>query len=507
MSRRAKENVCNSEAIPVRLHCPFVNCEKFYKSRKHLNEHFRWHPSHKPDTLPSTRVRVTAKECAEKFLDDEANPYTRKLRVKELFQLLTDDELKQFALPRIANIVTLAEFLLQGTSNKDQVRQKLVELRNELCLHYSEFNSQFFQEPPPLDKREQLVEIVQSNLPHSCDWIIEMGNGAIFKDFIMPKIFRKEYSGFEEFSCGIVGSFGIGQKETQDILRNKWGKKLEMVIGINPILSKDKIFGKLNDQRQELLKKIGLELNVFEELVVGHVDVEKYITLFLSQTGTQSAINMPHNNMIIMDYTDGFPWLKWSRHFTGETSVRIKIIEPYNLMSTILTVALWLGNDDYETVKKCAEPVFKQLKDLQSVTHPLSGKEIKIFRRSCGDGKERRSSTGSSSAKSSYPIPEAPEHQSQLGDMKLVCSQPVWGVEETVVMEEQFQNTLNDKAPTKQKRREFAKQNLGNMGRHNICGTPLADFYPGTAHLGFRSAETLCLRIARIASGLYLILF
>ena len=68
-----------------------------------------------PILLPSTRVRVTAKECAEKFLDDEANPYTRKLRVKELFQLLTDDELKQFALPRIANIVTLAEFLLQGT--------------------------------------------------------------------------------------------------------------------------------------------------------------------------------------------------------------------------------------------------------------------------------------------------------------------------------------------------------------------------------------------------------
>ena len=169
MSRRAKENVCNSESIPVRLHCPFVNCEKFYKSRKHLNEHFRWHPSYKPDTLPSTRLHVTAKECAEKSLDDEANPYTRKLRVKELFQLQTDDELKHFAHPRVANIVTLEEFLLQGTLNKDQVHQKLVELRNELCLHYSEFNSQCFQEPPPLDKREQLVEIVQSNLPHSCD--------------------------------------------------------------------------------------------------------------------------------------------------------------------------------------------------------------------------------------------------------------------------------------------------------------------------------------------------
>ena len=82
----------------------------------------------------------------------------------------------------------------------------------------------------------------------------------------------------------------------------------------------------------------------------------------------------------------------------------------------------------------------------------------------------------------------------------------MWEVEETVVMEEQFQNALNDKAPNKQKRREFANQNLGNMGRHNVCGTPLADFHQGTAFLGFRSAETLCLRIPRIASGLYLIL-
>ena len=202
MSRQAKENACNSELIPVRLHCPFENCDKFYKNKKHLNEHFRLHPSHKPDTLATTRVRVTAKECAERFLADETNPYTRKLRVKELFLLLTDDELKQFALPRIANILTPVDFLLQGTSDINRVRQKLVELKNDLCLRYPELNSQFCH-VSPLDKREQLVEILQNNLPHSCDWIIEMGNGAIFKDVIMPKFFRKEYSAFREFSCGI----------------------------------------------------------------------------------------------------------------------------------------------------------------------------------------------------------------------------------------------------------------------------------------------------------------
>ena len=317
----------------------------------------------------------------------------------------------------------------------------------------------------------------------------------------MPCVFRKQHSAFMEFSCGIVGSLAIGQKETQDVLRNKWGKKLEGAIGINPILSKDEIFGHLNDTRQELLKQIGLEFNEFGEVVVGHVDIEKYISLFLTQPGTQSVINTPNNCLIVMDYTDGFPWLKWSRHFTGETSVRVKLIEPYNLLSTVLTVALWLGNDDYETTKRCGHAVYKQLKELKTIKHPLTGQEIKIIRRTCGDGKERRLSTGSSSAKSTYPIPEAPEHQSQLGDMKIICPEPVWTVSDAESCQKKFETELCGKAPTKEKRREFAKQNLGNTGRKNLNGTPLSECYPGTAHLGFRSAETLCLRIAKIAAG------
>lgn len=63
--------------------------------------------------------------------------------------------------------------------------------------------------------------------------------------------------------------------------------------------------------------------------------------------------------MIIMDYIDGFLWFKWFCYFIGEISVRIKIIELYNLMSIVLIVVFWLGNDDYDTVKKCIELVFK----------------------------------------------------------------------------------------------------------------------------------------------------
>lgn len=79
----------------------------------------------------------------------------------------------------------------------------------------------------------------------------------------------------------------------QDNLRNKWGKKLAAAIGINPILSKDAIFSTLNSTRTELLDKLGLQFNSFGEIVVGYIDIEKYITLFLSQSGVQSAICVP----------------------------------------------------------------------------------------------------------------------------------------------------------------------------------------------------------------------
>ena len=175
--------------------------------------------------------------------------------------------------------------------------------------------------------------------------------------------------------------------------------------------------------------------------------------------------------------------------------------QPYNLLSTVLTVALWLGNEDYKTTKKCGHAVYKQLKELKTIKHPLTGQEIKIIRCTCGDGKERRLSTASSSAKSTYPIPEVPEQQSQLGDTKIISPQPVWTVSDAESYHKTFETELCGKAPTKEKHREFAKRNLGITGRKNLNSTPLSEYYPGTAHLGFQSAETLCLQIAKIAAG------
>ena len=214
-----------------------------------------------------------------------------------------------------------------------------MQVQNELFMHYPEVQALFCPEPSLstgfYNQRQVLTETVQKNKPYSCNWLLKIDNGSFFKD-VMPCVFRKQHSAFMEFSCGTVGSLVIGQKETQDVLRNKWGKKLEWAIGMNPILSKDEIFCHLNDTGQELLKQIGLKFSEFGEMVVGHVDIEKYISLFLTQPGTQTVINTPNNCLILMDYTDGFPGQKWSCHFTGEPSVRVKLIEPYNLLSTVL---------------------------------------------------------------------------------------------------------------------------------------------------------------------------
>ena len=65
-------------------------------------------------------------------------------------------------------------------------------------------------------------------------------------------------------------------------------------------LSKEKKINNLNGTRQELLEKIGLNFNEFGELVVGYVDIENYITLFLSQSGVQSAVTTPTNSIMMV---------------------------------------------------------------------------------------------------------------------------------------------------------------------------------------------------------------
>lgn len=60
---------------------------------------------------------------------------------------------------------------------------------------------------------------------------------------------------------------------------------------------------------------------------------------------------------------------------------------------------------------------------------------------------------------------------------------------------------MGHKTDNAENRREFAKQNLGHMGRHNVTKTGLADFYPGIMHLAIRATETITHRIGQIAES------
>lgn len=162
-------------------------------------------------------------------------------------------------------------------------------------------------------------------------------------------------------------------------------------------------------------------------------------------------------------YGDLAPFLKWSRYYSGITSLRVKIVEPNNHLSLIITLAVYLGDDNYDNLKPCFQLLYKQLSKLKCVK--LYGKQISVlYRCVCvgGDGKQRREETGNSSAKSTYPVPECPEHKQQLGNMKIVCPEPVWSVEDTNMLATDYHNWLSGKPDSNVGRRQFAKLHRGN---------------------------------------------
>lgn len=132
---------------------------------------------------------------------------------------------------------------------------------------------------------------------------------------------------------------------------------------------------------------------------------------------------VPKEKLLVYHYIDAFPWMQWSKFFTGETAIRVKLVEPHNLLSCIVTVCSWLGPDNYNHVSNLGRETLQQLSSLKSVYHPILKKNIEVIVRGVADGCQRRSITGSSSASSCYPIPESPEHQKQLGDMRVICNE------------------------------------------------------------------------------------
>ena len=114
--------------------------------------------------------------------------------------------------------------------------------------------------------------------------------------------------------------------------------------------------------------------------------------------------------------------LHWYHHHMSQSC---RVPQPTVNRLTI-TAGVYLGSDDYVTVKKCFGGVYKEYRQLNECEIPT-----KVFYRSCADEKQRRVDTGNSSARSICPIPDAPEHSTLLGNMMIISTGPAWTVDNT----------------------------------------------------------------------------
>lgn len=146
-------------------------------------------------------------------------------------------------------------------------------------------------------------------------------------------------------------------------------------------------------------------------VLAAYTNVKKTVGWLLSKESLKETILVPNERLIVYHYVDAFPWMQWSKYFNGETAIRIKLVEPYNLLSFFATACSWLGPDDYNHVSNLGRETLQQLSSLKTVYHPYLKKNIEVLVRGVADGCQRRSITGSSSASSTYPIPESPKHQ------------------------------------------------------------------------------------------------
>ena len=300
-----------------------------------------------------------------------------------------------------------------------------------------------------------MVNFVLDNKTLLYSAILEAEDGKIFREGLMPLVFEKNKDKFLEFASGIVGSFSIGQKQLQDVLRNTWGKYLSAVLGVNVIPPKALIVQHLKKKKQELTELIGLNFEVHDDVVVAKVNVAKYLEYLLSRPTIKISAIAPENKVLVYQFTDLAPWLKWSRYFTGITTSRLKVVELANLNRLVIRAGVYLGPDDYDTIKKCFGGLYEECAHLKEIDSPKCGSPIQVYYRSCAYGKQRRIDTDNSSSRSTFPIPDAPEHTTLLGNMLVISTGPVWTVEDT---KEAEKNWMKEKPPVP--RSEFEKKQL-----------------------------------------------
>ena len=107
----------------------------------------------------------------------------------------------------------------------------------------------------------------------------------------------------------------------------------------------------------------------------------------------------PENKILVYQFTDLAPWLKWSRHFTAVTTSRLKVVECCNLHKLVITVGVYLGSDDYDTIRQYFGGLYQEYSNLKEIELPKCMGPVEVLVKSCADGKQRRVDTGSSTSR------------------------------------------------------------------------------------------------------------
>ena len=166
----------------------------------------------------------------------------------------------------------------------------------------------------------------------------------------MPVIFKKNFNHFVQFVAELVSNFDIGYPKYQNIVRNQLGKELEQVFEINIMVPNDDRCEKLKEQKEALQESLQLTFTEHNGVVAAYTNVRNTVEWLLSKQTLQETIMVPKEKLLVYHYIDAFPWMPWSEFFTGETAIRVQLVEPHNLLSSIVTVCSWLGPDNYNHV-------------------------------------------------------------------------------------------------------------------------------------------------------------
>ena len=207
--------------------------------------------------------------------------------------------------------------------------------------------------------------------------IIRADNGNLIKE-CNKAFFDKNKTVFDKMSTEIVTNFEISRRDYQNVLRNTIGKTMQETIGFNPYVPKAMMEKGLHGITKMLKAELGFSCAQWNNVVVGYTNVRKNLEWLLKRKSLNDQVNVSTGKILIFFYVDLFPWLQWSRFFTGETTIRIKILDEKNSFNSVITVASWLGSDKSEYVKHLGCNTFNQLMELDTITHPSSNDPIKV---------------------------------------------------------------------------------------------------------------------------------